>query len=110
MSRQASLCCHGLPAAGPQNTCPHRPDATRGRGMMIGMKRLPLVIVALIAVVSAACSAASLPSGGAAVPASPAPSSTALATEFASARAATPQPTPAPTPAVLFRALDTPVG
>jgi len=78
--------------------------------MMICMKRLPVVIVALIAVMSAACSAASVPSGGAAVPTSPAPSSTALVTEFASARAATPQPTPAPTPAVLFRALDTPVG
>ena len=73
---------------------------------MIGMKSLRVVIVVVIALMSAGCSEASVPSGSAQVPTPPAPTSTTLATNAASAPAATPEPTPG----VAFRALDTPAG
>src|SRR3954468_15089746 len=66
------------------------------------------VIVVLIALVSAACSSASVPSGSVVVATSSAPTSTTVATNTASAPAATPEPTTAPTPGFTFRALDTP--
>jgi hypothetical protein len=74
---------------------------------MIGMSRLRAV-VAGIALVSAACSAASVPSGSAGVPTLPAPTSTTLASDAASAPSVTSEPTPAPNPDFAFRALDTP--
>src|SRR4051812_37521917 len=66
------------------------------------------VIVALIALVSAACSAASVPSGSAAVTTSSAPTATALATNAVSASAAVATPAPTPTHGFTFRELDTP--
>jgi hypothetical protein len=68
---------------------------------MFGVTSLRVVIVAVIAMVSVACSG---------VPASPPPTSTALATSDASAPAPTPNPTPAASLGVFFRALDLPDG
>ncbi len=63
------------------------------------MKRIRLVTVVVIALISAACSEVPASSGSAGVPTSPAPTSTT---------AATPEPTPTPTPEIVFRALDLP--
>ena len=74
---------------------------------MICMKSARVVIVVVIALVSAACSVASVPSGSAGVPTAAAPTPTALATSDASP-ATTLEPTPTPTPEMVFRVLDTP--
>ena len=75
---------------------------------MIGVKCLRIVSVALMTVVVAACSEAGVPSGSVEVPTPPAPTSTGLVTNIASAPAPTLEPTRTPTPEVAFRALDTP--
>ena len=75
---------------------------------MIGVKCLRIVSVALVTVVVAACSEAGVPSGSVEVPTPPAPTSTGLVTNIASAPAPTLEPTRTPTPEVAFRALDTP--
>src|SRR6186997_1955878 len=72
------------------------------------MRSLRVFVVALIALVGAACSAASVPSGSAGVPTLLAATATTLATDADSAPSATSEPTPTPTPEVAFRALDTP--
>ena len=75
---------------------------------MIGMKRLRMLIVVVIVLVTSACSAAGLPTGGTVIPTAPAPTSITVGTTAPSVPAATVQPTPAPTPEVAFRAFDTP--
>jgi hypothetical protein len=69
---------------------------------MVGMNSLRVAIV-VVALLSAACSEATVPSGSAGVSMPAAPTSTTLATDAASAPAAT----SSPTPEVAFRALDT---
>jgi hypothetical protein len=61
-----------------------------------------------VALVAAACSVASEPSGSAASPASTPPSSTPIPTDTASAPTATPRSTPTATLEIAFRALDLP--
>ncbi len=74
----------------------------------MGMKRLRVVIIVVIALMSAACSVASVPSSTAGVSTKPGPTSTALTTNAASAPATT--PAPSPMPEIAFRALDLPAG
>jgi hypothetical protein len=64
-------------------------------------------VVVIIALLTAACTQATAPSGRVGPPTA-APTSTALVTEAPSASSATPAPTATPTPEIGFRALDTP--
>lgn len=75
---------------------------------MIGVKGIRSVVVMVVVMVSAACSAVAVPSGSAGVPTSSAPTSTVPATSAGSGPTASPVATSAPTPGVAFLALDLP--
>jgi hypothetical protein len=90
---------------GPPNACHPALDRDPGSRHDVDMKRLRVVSVVVMALVSAACS---VPSGSAGGPTLPAPTSISAASASAASTGPTPTPTPTPTPEVAFRALDLP--